>query len=170
MALTDHGDHAEWTDGRRTWTWNLPDQSEHSAARPILSAVSVIRVRQPYLFGATQTQIHFLDAEGETLARVAPPKGAPIATRLVFGPAMPAAVNQVLFPPEAYGPLRARGISHKQEEFSSQKQLYDAHPNPEVTGLRLRYLRHPYLVMYTVITPTGMVLLLVIYILLHGGP
>ncbi len=39
--MTDHGDHVEWTDGKRTTKMRLPDQADTGAGYPELHTLLV---------------------------------------------------------------------------------------------------------------------------------
>jgi hypothetical protein len=45
LQLTDYGDHAEWTDGRRTTSMRLPDQVHGDPSLPVMTTVLLSSLR-----------------------------------------------------------------------------------------------------------------------------
>ncbi len=133
LAMTDHGDHVEWTDGSGQWQWRLPDQADGPDGLPVLSSVLLAGFRSQLTGQVGAYWVRFLDPDGATIGRFTPPKGRYII-KTILGR---------LLPPEAYAQLSGRGVTVVEETFSSANQYFKAHPDPQWTGIERRFLTNP---------------------------
>lgn len=135
LAMTDHGDHVEWTDGKRTTKMRLPDQPDTGAGYPELHTllVAAFKPSMSYAPGMiTAYRIRYLDPDGRVIAW--------------FGPGANTAVTYVksMLPyPDAYQPLVDRGVQLQQALYDWEKQFYEDHPDPRIQGWSLSVARHP---------------------------
>jgi hypothetical protein len=136
LAMTDFGDHVEWTDGKRITTMRLPDQQDNGAGYPVLASVLLAGIKgQPYLPGRVMNYfIRFLDPDDVVIAWLGPRADTPAA-----------AVPRILPEPEAYRGLIARGVQLKHAEYDDIGSLYEDYPDPRIHGVSLFLARHPWL-------------------------
>jgi hypothetical protein len=136
LALSDHGDHVEWTDGKRTTRMRLPDQPDAGAGYPVLDSVLLAAIKgQPYVPNRITTYyIRFLDPHGAVITWFGP-----------RGDTLAGIVPRILPEPEVYEPLLARGVRVQHEEYRDLGSLYAAHPDPRVQGFSLSFARNPML-------------------------
>jgi hypothetical protein len=137
LAMTDLGDHVEWTDGKRTTKMRLPDQPDTGAGYPVRAAVLVAAFRPSvsYAPGALAFyRIRFLDPSGRVIARLGrqpnTPRGAP---------------ERVLPEPDAYQALLDRGVRLEHAVYRDEKAFFEDHPDPRVQGFSLSFARNPML-------------------------
>ncbi|MDQ2754363.1 MAG: hypothetical protein M3R71_02310 [Actinomycetota bacterium] len=135
VAMTDHGDHVEWTDGARTWRWRLPDQADTGAGYPVMATVLMAGFRSQATGRPGLYRIRFMSADGSTLGRFAGKRRSHVNAGIV---------DRIL-PETAFETLRERGVAVTRESYTWPKHFFDAHPDPDVTGFKLSLARHPIL-------------------------
>lgn len=133
LILTDHGDHVQWTDGRRTWYWRLADQGQAHPDYPILAGIVLARFGSAVGLGAGSDRIVFVDPSGALLAHYSPQRLVPVE------------LQRLIMPPEIYQPLAERGVPVTSEQYVTEKAFYNAHPDASVAGFSLSFARHPFL-------------------------
>lgn len=125
LALTDYGDHVEWTDGKRTTAMRLPDQPDSGAGHPVLDSVLIAEFRTTsYTPGKPSFyRIRFLDPSGAVICWLGPGSNTPVA-----------AAQHMLPDPAAYQPLLERGVQLRHATYQGERQFTDDHPDPRITG------------------------------------
>lgn len=131
LVLTDHGDHVEWSDGKQTRSWRLPDQPADGL--PTLAGIVLARFTSAVGVGQGSDRIIFVDPSGAILAHYSP-------KRLVA-----VEIQRKILPPESYQPLIDRGVSLTREEYVTEKAFYSAHPDASATRGSMSLARHPVL-------------------------
>jgi len=131
LVLADHGDHVEWTDGKQTLRWRLPDQPADGL--PTLAGVVLARFTSAVGAGQGSDRIVFVDPDGQILAHYSP-------RRLVA-----VEIQRKILPAESYQPLIDRGVRVSREEYASERAFYAAHPDPSAGAGTMSFARHPVL-------------------------
>ncbi|MEO7286060.1 MAG: hypothetical protein ABI140_03995, partial [Jatrophihabitantaceae bacterium] len=131
LVLTDHGEHIEFTDGKRTWRWRLADQAP--SEYPVLAGIVLARFGSAVGVGGGSDRIIFVDPDGAILAHYSPQRLVPVE------------LQDLIMPPEIYQPLAERGVGVRREKYVTEKAFYAAHPDTSVTGFSLSFASHPFL-------------------------
>jgi hypothetical protein len=134
--LTDHGDHVEWTDGKRVTRMRLPDQPDASDGYPVLQSFLIAPFNTPsYAPGRVGfARVRFLDPDGRVIAWF---NGQNANTTMNF--------VRTALPPEVFTAMQTRGVEVTEQVYTSEKSFFDDHPDPRVTGKVLSFARHPWL-------------------------
>lgn len=129
QRMTDHGDHVEWTDGKRSATWLLPDQAGNGAELPVMTTVVLGEVRSPIAPGGIAGyHVRFTDADAAVLGRI---RGLLGSVDLI------AAAVDLTLTDEAFAPLTRRGVTVRREPVDGVEEFYRAHPDPHRRRIRL---------------------------------
>ncbi|MGI8665421.1 MAG: hypothetical protein ACR2N4_05245 [Jatrophihabitans sp.] len=154
LVLTDHGDHLQWSDGKRVLRWRLAEQDAHPEY-PVLAGIVLARFTSAVGLGQGSDRIIFVDPAGAILAHYSPQRLVPVE------------LQRIILPPQVYLPLAARGVPVRQEKYVTEKAFYEAHPDASVAGFSLSLARHPFLwlggAMLVIIIVVNLVLVLTGY-------
>jgi hypothetical protein len=158
LALTDCGDHVEWTDGKRTTAMRLPDQSA-SDRYPLLSSVLIASfVSDVSYFGPGQdvgARLRFVGPDNAVLAWLGP------------GAGIPTEVLRRVFPDKAFDALTARGVTLVRERYNvADPAFYTNYPDPRVTRFVRSFALHPGL---WVATPIMLIVAIVLIVIAATG-
>ncbi|MDQ2958101.1 MAG: hypothetical protein M3Y42_14190 [Actinomycetota bacterium] len=139
-ALTDRGDHIEWTDGKQVKRWRLADQAGADPSLPILSTVSRLHSGSAVApIGRLDTvRPIYCDPDGRFL-------GYASAPRLWIKQ-----LSEQCYPPQAFHGLLARGVELVDERFATVEQVERAHPGMSSSQVVSFYRRHAFLVILAI--------------------
>jgi hypothetical protein len=126
FAVTDQGDHIEYTDSKQVKRWRLADQP---GEEPVLDTVLIVRYPN-VLGGKGADDVVFLDPAGNLLGRFNP-RGA-----------VPLSMMSLVMPDDVYDGLRARGVTVRSEKFASTEAFYQAHQDPNANPAASHLARH----------------------------
>ncbi len=135
LELTDHGNHVEWTDGKRITVMRLPDQADSAAGYPTLHAVLVAEFTSNASYagpGASAGScVRFIGSDGAVLAWFGPRRGQSVE------------VTDRLLTDEALAGLRARGVQVVRKRYASNdRSFYTEHPDPRVSTFSRGFAAH----------------------------
>jgi len=129
--MTDHGDHIEWTDGRKIWKWRLPDQ-KGASEYPVLKHILFVPAKSVLNLPVKLFRVAFISEDGSILAYLSQ-----------SNPILPKDILDRILPEEAYAELKSHGVTRTTEEYPSVKALHAAHPEPSLHPLARSFTDHP---------------------------
>lgn len=157
--LTDYGDHVEWTNGKKTYKWRLPDQTDCPSEYPVLKHIMFVpntRTGTYKVVLVKMLRVSFVAEDGSILAEFASPNTY-----------LPVDLLNKILPDEAYTELESRGVTRVTEHYDSMQALYRAHPDRNHNWFTRSFAMHP------VLWVTGVAILIVvgcfIYVFATGG-
>lgn len=126
FAVTEYPDRVEYTDGKRIKRWRLADQP---GDEPILDTALVV-LYPNVVGGRGSADLVFLDPDGQLLSHFNP-RGA-----------VPLMMTDLVLPEDVYAGLRARGVTVREQKYSSTDLFYQEHPDPNASVGRRHLQQH----------------------------